>query len=202
MGRSLILIIAAIVVGTLWFVFQSKDKTDKTLDNAKQVQQSKPEHEKVGTYKGWTSYSWDTQSLTFKQPSGWVNSETASMGRLYVKNSKVDLLKEETPENFQQIWLSVDTDETAKAREDAIKNGESAYRVVSGKVTAGTVKSGDLTINTYEYQTVGGPTLEAYWAGKDGKRYFATTSTEVGEENQTEMVANLKKLLATVDFTE
>lgn len=201
-GRSLILIVAAIVVGTLWFVYQSKDNTDKTLDNAKQVQDSKPERNREGTYKGWENYSWEGQNVSFKHPGGWVTSETASMGRLYVKNSSVDLLKEETPEDFQQVWLSVDTDEASKAREDAIKKGESAYRYVNSDVKAGTVKSGDLTINTYEYDTVGGPTLEAYWTGEDGKRYFATTSTEVGEENQAEMVANLKKLLATVSFTE
>jgi hypothetical protein len=120
------------------------------------------------------------------------------MGRLYVKNSQVDLNKEETPADFQQIWFSHDTDETTKAREDAIKKGKSDFRVVNGTVTASTIKAGDTTINTYTYETLGGSTLEAYFTNKAGKRLLATTSTEVGKQNQTDMVTNLKKVLATV----
>src|SRR5690606_13610706 len=106
---------------------------------------------------------WSDNAITFKHPGDWLTSETASMGRVYVKNSDVDLLKEETPDNFQQVWLSVDTDEASQARENAIKAGISEYRVVRGEVKSSTIKSGDLTINTYEYETLGGPTLEAYW---------------------------------------
>jgi hypothetical protein len=202
-GRSLLLLIAAIVVGTLWFVFQSKNDTDKTLDSAESVQESQnADDQKTSEYEGWKTFTWTSEGVSFKHPGDWVTNETASMGRVYVKNSTVDLTKEETPADFQQVWLSVDTDESAKAREDAIKAGSSDYRVVSGEVKAATIKSGDLTINTYEYTTVGGTTLEAYWTGKDGKRYFATNSTEVGEQNQADMVATLKKVLATVAFTD
>lgn len=186
------------MVGTGWFVWQATNNTNKTIDDTRQAQAEEQEEAKTDEYKDWKTFDWAAQGVSFKHPGDFVTSETASMGRLYVKNSTVDLLKEETPGNFQQVWLSVDTDENSAAREAAIKAGNSVYRVVSGEVKASTIKSGNLTINTYEYQTTGGVTLEAYWTGKDGKRYFATNSTEVGEQNQKDMVANLKKLLATV----
>lgn len=149
-------------------------------------------------YAGWEDHTWESQGVSFQYPGEWVISETASMGRLYIKNVDVDLLKEEAPANFQQIWLSVDTDENSAAREEAIKNGRSAWRVIDGEVKADTIKAGDITINTYEYNTLGGVTLEAYWTDKDGKRYFATNSTEVGEQNQKDMVDMLKKLLSSI----
>lgn len=202
--RSLVLIIAIIIAGTGWFVWQATKDTDKVLENTNKAQSDKTA-DKAKTsdeYKGWKTFDWTSQGLSFKHPGDWVTSEAVSMGRVYAKNSSVDLLKEETPDNFQQIWLSVDTDETAKTREDAIKAGNSDFRMVTGAVKASTIKSGDLTINVYEYATVGGATLEAYWTGKDGKRYFATNSTEVGEQNQKDMVATLKKVLATVKFAQ
>lgn len=199
-GRSLIILIAVIIAGTGWFVWQATRNTDKTLEDTRKAQAQDKEEDKTDEYKGWKDATWE--GVSFKYPGDWFTSETASMGRFYVKNSQVDLLKEATPDNFQQVWLSVDTDENAASRENAIKAGSSAFRVVNGEVKASTVKSGDLTINVYEYQTTGGATLEAYWTGKDGKRYFATNSTEVGDQNQKDMVANLKKLLATVKVAE
>lgn len=205
--RSLMVIIALLVVGVAWFVWQAGADDKKTADANKETTNSKTAEEakkaaeqemKAGDYKGWKTYDWASQGISFKYPGDWFVSETESMGRLYVKNSQVNLNKEETPDNFQQIWFSYDTDETAKAREDAIKKGESDYRVVSGAVTATTIKAGDTTINTYAYETLGGSTLEAYWTNKVGKRFMATTSTEVGKQNQTDMVANLKKVLASV----
>jgi hypothetical protein len=200
--RTLMVIIALIVVGVAWFVWQAgADDKKKTEDNKKtgtNQSTNKTNEEKADEYKGWKTYDWASQGISFKYPGDWFVSETESMGRLYVKNSQVDLNKEETPATFQQIWFSHDTDETAKAREDAIKKGESDFRVVNGTVTEATIKAGDTTINTYAYETIGGSTLEAYWTNKAGKRLMATTSTEVGKQNQTDMVANLRKVLATV----
>ncbi|MBX6334512.1 hypothetical protein IRY61_04210 [Candidatus Saccharibacteria bacterium] len=195
-GRAVTIIIAILLIGTVWFVFGSKNQTEEPMNNTNSSEQA--QEEAKDEYEGWKDHIWESQGVSFKYPGEWVISETASMGRLYIKNTEVDLLKEETPENFQQIWISVDTDENSKAREDAIKNGHSAWRVVDGEVKADTIKAGDITINTYEYNTLGGATLEAYWTDKDGKRYFATNSTEVGEPNQTEMVDVLKKLLKSV----
>jgi hypothetical protein len=201
-GRALILVIAVIVAGTVWFVFQSRNEADKTLEDTKKAQSTDESDTKTDEYKGWESYTWASQGVNFKHPADWVTEENTGIGRLYVKNQDVNLLTEETPDNFQQIWLSIDTDESSAAREDAIKNGTSAFRTVNGEVKASTLEAGDITINTYEYETTGGPTMEAYWTGKDGKRLFATNSTDVGEQNQTEMVATLKKVLASVAQAE
>jgi len=195
-GRAVTIIIAILLIGTVWFVFGSKNQTEEPMNNTNSSEQA--QEEAKDEYEGWKDHIWESQGVSFKYPGDWVISETASMGRLYVKNVDVDLLKEETPENFQQVWLSVDTDENSAAREEAIKNGRSVWRVVDGEVKSGTIKAGDIIINTYEYNTLGGATIEAYWTDKDGKRYFATNSTEVGEPNQTEMVDVLKKLLKSV----
>ena len=197
--RALIVVIAAVVVGTGWFVWQATKNTDKTLENTKKAAADQPK-DNADAYKGWQNNTWAAEGVSFKYPEGWTLQENTTMGRMYARNSNVDLATAETPEDFQQVWLSVDTDEAALSRENDIKNGLSAFRQVLSDVKASTIKSGDLTINTYEYNTVGGPTLEAYWTSKDGKRYYATNSTEVGQQNQQDMVANLKKLLATVSF--
>jgi hypothetical protein len=196
--RSLFIIIAAIILGTGWFVWQSKKSTDKTLNQAKTVQKTDRENPKPNPYADWELYKWVSQGTSFKYPKGWFVSEDSDIGRLYIKNKQVDLSKEETPEDFQQVWISYDTDETAEARETAIKNGTSDFRVVNGPVKASTIAAGGITVRTYAYETVGGPTLEGYWTNKAGTRLMATTSTEVGQQNQTDMVATLKKLLATV----
>jgi hypothetical protein len=196
--RSLLIIIGAIIVGiTGWYVMQSKDNANKSLDSAENVQATADDAQK-DTYKGWKDYSWSNMGVSFKYPGDWIVKEDAKMDRLYVRNSDVDLLKEETPADFQQLWVSTDVDEASAEREAAIKKGSSAYRIVDGDVKASTVKAGDVTINVYEYNTTGGATAEAYWTGKNGTRYYATNSTEVGEQNQKDMVANLKKLLASV----
>ena len=201
--RSLIVILVAMVLGIGWFVLQARNNADKTLDQAKKVQttERKAREEAKQTpsaYAGWKTYAWTSQKMSFKYPGDWLVSEDTGTSRLYAKNSQVNLLKEETPDNFQQVWLSYDTDEAAKARESSIKNGMSEFRVVSGAVKASTITAGSLTINIYEYNTAGGPTLEAYWTNKAGQRMFATTSTEVGQQNQTDMVANLKKVLSSI----
>lgn len=198
-ARSALMVIAvAIVAGTLLFVWQSKDKTDKTLNEAKAVQKEQRENPPANAYADWTLYRWAEQGISFKYPSVWFVNEDTNMDRVYIKNSQVDLLKSETPADFQQVWLSADPEETSVARENAIKNGQSDFRQVNGPVKASTIAAGGITVNVYAYDTVGGPTLEAYWTNKTGTRLFATTSTEVGQQNQTDMVATLKKLLATV----
>jgi len=197
--RTALILVAAVIVGvTGWYVMQSSENANKSLDDTEKVQATENESAD-DAYKGWKAYSWEAEGISFKYPGDWLVGQNGSDYRLYVKNVDVDLAKAETPDNFQQVWLSADQDEASAVREAAIKNGESAYRVVDGEVKASTVKAGGLTINTYEYNTVGGVTVEAYWADKDGKRYYATNSTEVGEANQTEMVATLKKVLASIE---
>ena len=194
----LMVVIALLIGGTLWYVWQSKDNTDKTLNDTKKAQTTQPTDNKTDEYKGWKSYAWTSEGVTFKYPGDWIIKDGLTAYRVYARNVDVDLNKDETPANFQQIWLSSDSDETAVAREEGIKKGESMYRQVDGAVKASTIKAGSLTVSVYEYNTVGGPTLEAYFTNKAGKRIMATTSTEVGQQNQTDMVANLKKVLATI----
>lgn len=196
-----ILVVAAVLLGVVWYAVQSGSK-DKTAEKNTQKPQTNQTANKETTdqYKGWKSYTWASQGVSFKYPETWTTQENTAMGRLYAKNSTVNLLEQEAPDDFQQIWLSHDEDEASKAREDSIKKGESSYRQVNSAVKANTIKAGSLTINTYEYDTVGGPTLEAYWTNKAGTRLLATTSTEIGQQNQKDMVANLKKLLASVEL--
>lgn len=188
----------AIVVGTGWFVWQATKNTDKTLDNTKKAQSAASTPKKTDAYAGWKSYTWAAQGVTFKYPGDWFIKEDAGLTRVYAKNVQVDLTKDETPANFQQVWLSADTDETALARENAIKAGTSEFRQVDGSVTASTIKAGGVTINVYAYNTTGGPTIEAYWTNKASKRLMATNSTEVGQQNQEAMVATLKKVLSSI----
>ncbi|HTH72575.1 MAG TPA: hypothetical protein VL737_04415 [Candidatus Pristimantibacillus sp.] len=196
--RGLIVVALAIVAGTLWYVWQTKDNTDKTLKDAKAVQTAEKNNPAPNAYADWTQYKWTDNGVSFKYPKDWFVSENKAMGRVYVKNSQVDLLTQATPDNFQQVWLSVDPDETYKAREDAIKQGQSDFHAVKSAVKASTVTAGGVTINLYTYDTTSGPAAEAYWTNKAGTRVLATTSTGVGQQNQTDMVATLKKLLATV----
>lgn len=198
---SLIAVAAAILVGTGLYVYSANSKTNETIDKTNNTQNSAPK-ESTDAYAGWKSYTWTDNGVSFKYPGDWVVNDTQTDYRVYVRNVNVDLTKESMPANFQQVWLSVDVDETAAAREQAIKNGQSDFRMVDGTVKAGSIKTSGVTVNTYEYKTLGGATLEAYWTNKAGVRLMATTSTEVGEQNQSDMVATLKKVLATVSFVE
>src|SRR5687767_12682957 len=106
MVRSiLILVVVAIIGATGWYVLRSKDEVDKTTDTNKTTQSdNKDTEKKPDAYEGWKSYTWESQGVTFKHPGDWFVQENTSLSRLYVKNTQVDLTKEETPANFQQIW--------------------------------------------------------------------------------------------------
>jgi hypothetical protein len=60
---------------------------------------------------------------------------------------------------------------------------------------------GDSIITTYSYYTSGGQTLQAFWRGPGGMRYYATNATEVGQSNQADMVVVLKNILSTIHYT-
>lgn len=150
----------------------------------------------------WKVYSNSSLGISFKYPSDWYIKEAPSESRIYVRNTQNDVNKETKPSNFQQIWISYSATESAISRENNTKSGNPDDQEISGSVTPSTIKADDTTIKTYEYSTMGGPTLEAYWADVSGERYWATNSTEVGETNQQNMVANLKLILSTFQFTE
>jgi hypothetical protein len=201
--RSLILILAAAVIGVGWYAYQNRNGADQPAGGTQQeTQEVEATSGGQEDYEGWQDYTWASQGFSFKHPEGWVVEENATMSRLYVKNSDVNLLTEETPDNFQQIWFSYDNDEAAQQREEDIKKGVSQYRAVNSEVKASTIEADGIIFNVYEYETLGGATLEAYWTTEEGKRVYATNSTDVGEPNQTEMVATLKKVLASVTLPE
>jgi len=196
----LILIILGLVSFTGWYVWHSKQSTDKTYTNAAKsaLLTSTSAPVKADPYKGWKTYQNADKSLTIKYPGDWFIREDPTSSRVYVSTSSTVVTKENMPSGFQQVWISTDSKESSIENEDSVKNGNPNGRSVNGEITTSAVKSGDLTINTYEYNTVGGKTLQAFWSSGSGKRYYATNSTEVGQTNQQYMVDNLKKILASV----
>ena len=89
-GRAVTIIIAILLIGTVWFVFGSKNQTEEPMNNTNSSEQA--QEEAKDEYEGWKDHIWESQGVSFKYPGDWVISETASMGRLYVKNVDVDLL--------------------------------------------------------------------------------------------------------------
>lgn len=205
-GFSVLLLIGIIItVGVIgfggWYVL-SRDKIDQskviTPTDSAEDKDAEPTDDTPDPYKDWLTYNWAPQATSFKYPADWFVAPDASNDRVHIRNVQNEVTKEDMPATYQNMWLSADTVEAAAEREAAIKQGESSIRQISGTVTASTIMTGSRTINTYEYQTIGGATIEAYWTGKDGRRYFATTPTELGEPRQTDSVKMLKQVLPTL----
>lgn len=147
-------------------------------------------------------YTSNNLGISFQYPKGWFVREDNDASRVYIENTQEDVNKGNMPADFQRVWISTWAQEVSAQIENNVKNGKPDGREISGKVSATTISSDGIVINTYEYKTVGGSTLQAFWTNKSGKRYYATNSTEVGDVNQQKMVENLKKILATVKFTK
>jgi type II secretory pathway pseudopilin PulG len=202
----LILVIILILAGVGYYVWHSTKNTNDILNTAeKSNNASSNKAQKMITldvYKDWKTYIWTSQGVSFKYPNNWFIKEDSSLNRVYASSVEADVTKDNMPANFQRIWFSTESVEASLQQEEGIKSGSSSNRQVSGPVAISTIKSGSITIDTYEYETVGGPTLQAFWEDSANKRFYATNSTEVGEKNQKDMVANLKKILATVSFVK
>lgn len=217
-GKLLAVVVAAAVLLLGWYAIRGGDNSDNHDHEHHQHEHSSSENQEgqnndqpknvsneqasEQNYADWTDYAWEEQGLSFKYPEGWVAAENRAMGRLYLKSHDVNLLNQRAPNDFQQLWLSYDPSEASEEREEAIKRGESRYRVIRGEVKTSTIQAGDTKINIYEYETSGGPALEAYFTNQNGQRFIATNSTEMGKDNQTNMVANLKQLLASLKVSE
>lgn len=195
----LILAVVGIVGLTGWYVWNSNNEADKNLKGNSTITAKPKGNSDVpeDEYAGWKTYQITDKSFSFKYPSDWYTKE-GTLNRIYASNTQADFTKEDRPDNLQQIWFAIDSDEASAQNEDSVKSGQPQGREAFGAITTAQIKSGDLTIRTYEYKTVGGKTLQAFWTSKAGKRYYATNSTEVGEDNQQNMVNNLKTILATV----
>lgn len=152
---------------------------------------------KMNSNSEWISYASDRFGISFNYPSHWHIRETNE--RIYMSNIKNQMDKPSISENFQQLWISTWPEEI-KAAENYINGSipEEARRLVSSEI----IKKDSFVIRTYEYQGEGGPSLLAFWRDESGKKYFATNATEVGLENQKNMIENLKLILKTIEFNK
>lgn len=153
------------------------------------------------TYKTYTSAN---LGISFQYPKGWYVKEEKEKGigyRIYIQNTQEEVSNEYMPSDFQRVWISTWEQEINEETENNVKNGTPDGREFRGSLSAGAIDINGFMINIYEYNTIGGPTLQAFWSDKNGKRYYATNATEVSQENQKNMVKNLKLILFTVKFT-
>lgn len=199
---GLIVIVALTLVGGVGYYIYHNDKDKKTDSSATSPtndQSSKAEEKSSSSEPvndGWKTYTSTTQKISFEYPEGWFVREDSETNRIYVSNHQGEFNKDNMPDDYQQLWLSTWNQEATAENESSVKNGSPNGRE-AGPITKGTIKAGEVTMNTYEYQTLGGSTLQAFWTAND-KMYYATNSTEIGTQQQTDMVSNLKKLLPTV----
>lgn len=201
--ETALVVIALVLAGFVaWYVLHVKQAANAVYDNRSEVTVSRPVKTAPATqaddYSGWKTYTAQDGSLQFKYPGTWFVREDAELQRVYVSTVKTAVTKDDTPANFQQVWFTTGTAEASANSEASVKKGEPTGRTISGKVTAGSITASGRTIRTYEYGTIGGPSLEAFWSNSVGLRFYATTATEVGQTNQQNMVTNLKKMLASV----
>jgi hypothetical protein len=172
-------------------VFDRGEKVDETNLEETSVDDS------VDT-SDWLTYENEEYGFSFEYPKNWHIKEDVINNRIYIRNVKNDVNKETMPSNFQQLWFSILDKNVFVEKEKNIKNDRPDGREIFTSVLATTIDTGEVIINIYEYETVGGLTLQAFWSDKFGNNYYATNSTEVGEENQKNMVENLKKILSTI----
>lgn len=181
----------------------SEQKTvgNERQDNPKAIQESTQPTKEASNQQTYKSVN---LGISFQYPKGWYVKEKKENGigyRIYIQNTQEGISKGNMPSDFQRVWISTWEQEINEETENNMKNSIPDGREFGGPLSAGTIDRNDFVINTYEYNTIGGPTLEAFWSNKNGKRYYATNSTEVDQENQKNMVKNLKLILSTVEFT-
>lgn len=197
----IVLIALTFVSGVGYYIYHinQNNKTDSSMSSLTNYQSSKTEEKSINSEPvnvGWKTYVSATQKVRFEYPEGWFVREDSETDRIYISNHQGELNKDSLPDDYQQLWLSTWSQEATTENESSVKNGSPNGRE-AGPVTTNTIKASEVIINTYEYQTLGGPTLQAFWT-INGKMFYATNSTEIGTKQQTDMVSNLKKLLPTI----
>jgi hypothetical protein len=200
LAALLMLVIVGILGFTGWFVYHSQKTADKSYDSESSTHTDSTKNQTTANdeYAGWKTYESTDKSLSFKYPGDWFIREDSSLKRIYISTDSTAVTRDNIPAGFQQVWIAVGSDEASVENENSIKAGNPKGVSVNGEIAASTIKSGELAITIYEYDTVGGKVLQAFWSGKSGTRYYATNATEVGQTNQQNMVNNLKKILATI----
>lgn len=201
MIQRITLSILAMCVFTLVGCNQQKVKQNQAITPDSTSQQpSSPVVQQNIESENFQTYTSNNLGISFQYPKDWYIKEDQSINRVYIKNVQDDINKGNAPENFQQVWISNWEEEINETTENNVKNGNPTGREFGGFLSSGIIDRGIFTINTYEYVTMGGPTLEAFWSDKFGKRYYATNTTEAGQKNQQNMVKNLKLILSSVNF--
>lgn len=202
------ILIVIVVVGLLgavgWLVYdrQKSPKQSETTQQSSSTQENlRPTNDKKEDQKlinaGWKVYTSEKLKISFEYPDGWTVKEEDQISqgsRIYISSHSGEFNKGNIPSGYQNIWLSTWDQEVSVEDENSVKSG-SPKCCEAGPVTPSNIQAGSITINAYEYETVGGPKLQAYWTNS-GKRYYATNATEIG--NQNSMVDTLKKILPTV----
>ncbi len=182
-----------------------QEKLNQSIISDSEIKQTNPSTvEQENINKNLQTYTSNNLGISFQYPKDWYIKEEEEMRsgyRIYIRNFQGDVSRENMPSDFQQIWISTWEQEINAETENNVKNGNPDGREFGGSLSTKTIDRGSFIINTYEYETIGGVTIQAFWTDKSGKRYYATNSTEVGQENQKNMVENLRKILSTVKFT-
>ncbi len=202
------ILILTVVVGLLgavgWLVYDrqklaKQDNTSQERNNSseKAVLLDNKNSDEKPINSGWKVYISEKLKISFEYPEGWFVKEEdqiSSGSRIYISSHDGEFNKGNIPSGYQNIWISTWDQEVSAEDENSTKNG-TPNCCEAGPIATSSIQAGSVKINTYEYQTVGGPKLQAYWTNNI-KRYYATNATEIG--NQDSMVETLKKLLPTV----
>lgn len=201
----ILVVILVVVFAVGGFIYwKTTQKDDEKITQSSQVADSQTttkESEAEVTEpmnEGWVRYESKSQKISFEYPKGWFVSEDEN-GDISIKNQEGDINKGNAPEGFQYISIDTSADSIAFHKEDDTKNGKPSCCYQGGDVQlkSSVVKNGDFSINLYEYQTVGGPSTEAYWSNPStGKKYFANHLTEWGDQEAS--AKTLKLLLPTI----
>lgn len=126
--------------------------------------------------------------------------ESTSDSRIGVSNdnngTKYD--KSNTPETYENMWISYSSSDCSVEKENLAKNGGSE----KSAVTTPTISNSNLTINAYQYNSSDGPVIEAYWEDSNAKRFCAFSYFAVKEPYRTENLDIFKNILSTFQFTQ
>jgi Tfp pilus assembly protein PilE len=159
-------------------------------------------------YAGWKTYDSSLQGLSFKYPATWyATDEPTDNARTYITNYVYNPNDSREPDTAKEAsWITTNDTEASASTEAATASGKPICCYLGGDVSLvkGTIASGKITINTYQFLGPGkAPVMEAYWSDLNGKRYVAVSGGGEGgafvTANQDE-IANLKLILPTISF--